>query len=238
MKRDYYEILGVDQNADEASIKQAYRRLAIKYHPDRNPGDRKAAERMKEINEAYAILSDPRKRQRYDTYGQSGLEGYTAEDIFGGIDFGSLFREFGLRDMFSGFGFSRSSILDDFFSNSRSRIQELETRRGADLEYELEIGLEESFLGTEKRITLPRSEVCQSCRGSGAARRGISTCRDCGGTGQLVSEQRSGYSVFRQITTCSRCRGSGRVVSAVCSKCRGKGTIETERDYSTDPARS
>jgi len=229
VKRDYYEILGIDQEADEVTIKQAYRRLAIKYHPDRNPGDRQSAERMKEINEAYAILSDPRKRQQYDAYGQSGLEGYTAEDIFGEIDFGSLFREFGLRDMFSGFGFG-GSILDDFFGNSRSRVQELEARRGTDLECELEIELEEAFQGVEKKITLPRSEVCPGCRGSRAARGGISTCRDCGGTGQLVREQRSGYSVFRQITTCPRCRGAGKMITAVCPQCQGKGTVETERE--------
>jgi molecular chaperone DnaJ len=229
VKRDYYEVLGINQEADEATIKQAYRRLAIKYHPDRNHGDTQAAERMKEINEAYAILSDPRKRQRYDTYGQAGLEGYTAEDVFGGIDFGSLFREFGLRDIFSGFGFG-GSILEDFNGSYRSRFQELEARRGADLEYELEVDLEEAFRGAVKKITLPRNETCPACQGSGAARGGISTCRDCGGTGQLVREQRSGYSVFRQITTCRRCRGAGRIVTAVCPKCNGRGMLETEKE--------
>ncbi|MDI6815323.1 MAG: DnaJ domain-containing protein [Dehalococcoidales bacterium] len=98
MKRDYYEVLGIDRNADEAAIRQAYRHLAIKYHPDRNPGDKQAVEKMKEINEAYAILSDREKRRRYDAYGHAGLEGYTAEDIFGGIDFGSIFRDLGLRE--------------------------------------------------------------------------------------------------------------------------------------------
>ncbi len=230
VKRDYYEVLGINREADEVAIKQAYRRLAIKYHPDRNPGDRQAAERMKEINEAYAVLSDPRKRRQYDAYGQAGLEGYTAEDIFGGIDFSSLFREFGLRDLFSGFGFGRSSIFDDFFGNSRARVQELEIQRGADLECELEIDLEEAFYGAEKKITLPWSEVCPDCRGSGADRGGISTCRDCGGAGQLVREQRSGYSLFRQITTCPRCRGAGKTITAACLQCRGKGTVEKERE--------
>ena len=229
MKRDYYEILGINQDADEVTIKQAYRRLAIKYHPDRNPGDRQAADRMKEINEAYAILSDPRKRQQYDAYGQSGLEGYTTEDIFGGIYFGSLFREFGLRDMFSGFGFDGHSILDEFFGNSRVQVHELESRCSADLECDLEIELEEAFQGVEKKITLPRSEVCPDCQGSGAARGGISACRDCGGSGQIIREQRSGYSFFRQIITCHRCRGAGKMIKVVCPQCQGKGTVETER---------
>ena len=105
VKRDYYDVLGIDRNAEDAAIKQAYRQLAIKYHPDRNPGDKQAVEKMKEINEAYAVLSDPRKRRQYDAYGHAGLQSYTAEDIFGGIDFGGIFREFGLRDIFSDFGF-------------------------------------------------------------------------------------------------------------------------------------
>ena len=232
VKRDYYDVLGIDRNADDAAIKQAYRRLAIKCHPDRNPGDKQAVEKMKELNEAYAVLCDPQKRRRYDAYGHAGLEGYTADDIFGGIDFGSIFREFGLRDIFSDFGFgfgSGRSIFDDFFGGSTTRIKELESRKGADLQCDLEIDLEEAFAGGEKRVNLPRTEICPSCRGTGAARGGVSTCKDCGGTGQIVREQRSGYSVFRQITTCHRCRGQGRMITTPCQKCRGKGTVETER---------
>jgi molecular chaperone DnaJ len=173
-KRDYYEILGIDRSADDAAIKRAYRRLAIKYHPDRNPGDKQAVERMKEINEAYAVLSDANKRRRYDTYGHAGLEGYTAEDIFGGIDFGSIFREFGLRDIFSDFGFgsfgSGRGIFDDFFGRQATKTRELRARRGADLQYDVEIDLEEAFLGVERKINLPKTEVCSVCRGTGAAK--------------------------------------------------------------------
>jgi molecular chaperone DnaJ len=233
VKRDYYDILGIDRNADDAAIKQAYRRLAIKYHPDRNPGNKQAVERMKELNEAYAVLSDPQKRRRYDVYGHEGLQGYSAEDIFGGVDFGSIFREFGLRNIFSDFGFgfgSGRSIFDDFFGSSTTRVKELESRKGADLECELEIDLEEAFTGAEKKINLPRTEACPSCRGTGGAKGGISTCKDCGGTGQIVREQRSGYSVFRQITTCHRCHGQGQMITTPCRKCNGKGSVEIKRE--------
>jgi len=235
VKRDYYDILGINRDADDAVIKQAYRRLAIRYHPDRNPDDKQTVEKMKEINEAYAVLCDPQKRRRYDAYGHAGLEGYTAADIFGGIDFSSLFREFGLRNIFSDFGFgfgSRRSIFDDFFGSSTTGVKELEARKGADLEYDLEIDLEEAFTGVEKKINLPKTEACPSCRGTGAARGGISTCKDCGGTGQIVREQRSGYGMFRQITTCRRCRGHGQMITTPCKKCQGKGIVELEREIS------
>jgi molecular chaperone DnaJ len=230
MKRDYYEVLGISRNADDAAIKRAYRRLAIKYHPDRNPGDKQAVERMKEINEAYAVLSDPVKRQRYDRYGHRGLEGYTSEDIFGGIDFGSILREFGLRDIFSDFGFGRS-IFDDFFGGrSTPKTRGLTARKGADLQYDVEIDLEEAFLGAEKKINLSKTEVCSACQGTGAAKGGMVTCKECGGKGQIVREQRSGWSVFRQIITCPRCRGQGRIITSPCKECQGKGTIEVQRE--------
>jgi molecular chaperone DnaJ len=220
VKRDYYEVLGIERNADEAAIKKAYRSLAMKYHPDRNPGDPKAAEKMKEINEAYAVLSDPQKRRLYDTYGHAGLEGYTQEDIFRGVDFSSLFREFGLSDLF-GFG---DSLFDSLFGRGTTIRTHL--RKGADLRYDLTVTLEDVALGAEKMVSLPKVESCATCGGSGAEPDGLVRCEACGGTGQIVWEQRSGYSVFRQISVCGKCRGKGKVVKKRCPDCEGKGVVE------------
>jgi len=220
VKRDYYEVLGVSRDADEAAIKKAYRSLAMKYHPDRNPGDAEAVERMKEINEAYAVLTDTHKRQLYDTYGHAGLEGYTQADIFRGVDFSSLFREFGLRDFF-GFG---DSLFDSFFG--RRTTTRRGPKKGADLRYDLNVTLEDVAFGVEKVIELPRVEQCPACSGTGAEADGLENCSSCQGTGQIVREQRSGYSVFRQITVCGRCHGQGKVVKKACKECEGKGVIE------------
>lgn len=210
----------------------------MKYHPDRNP-DSHATEKMKEINEAFAVLSDPVKRQRYDRYGHKGLQGYTAEDIFRGINFDSIFSELGLRNIFSGllesFEIGKGSIFDSFFGEdspfrTRTGFKELTARRGADLQYELEIELEDSFWGKEKKITLSKSEACPVCHGTGAARGGLSTCKECQGRGQIIYEQRSGWSVFRQITTCPRCQGQGKRITSRCQECRGKGIVEVQRE--------
>ncbi len=218
-KRDYYEVLGVDRSCDEVTLKKTYRNLAMQYHPDRNPGNGQAAEKMKEINEAYAVLCDPQKRQVYDTYGHAGLEGYSQEDIFGGVDFSSIFREFGLGDLF-GFG-------GIFGGRTGTRGA---SRRGADLRYDLTLTLEEAAFGTEKTVELPLVQKCPACRGTGAESGGLVTCDLCGGNGQIVREQRSGYSVFRQISTCPACRGAGRMVKKPCKQCKGKGTIETHEE--------
>ncbi len=220
-KRDYYEILCIDKNANEVTIKQAYRSLAMKYHPDRNPDDKHAEEKMKEINEAYAVLCDRHKRQLYDTYGHAGLEGYTTADIFGGIDFGSLFREFGLGDL--GFGFG-GSIFDSLFGNRNTAARE--RRRAVDLRYNLEVTLEEVAFGAEKTIEIPRSKTCTTCNGTGAKEGGLKDCQHCKGSGQIVTEQRSGYSIFRQISTCNHCRGKGKFAQEKCDDCKGKGLLE------------
>ncbi len=215
-KRDYYEVLGIGKNADEVTIKRAYRNLAMKYHPDKNPGDAQAAGKMKEINEAYAVLSDRKKRRLYDTYGHAGLEGYTAEDIFKGVDFADLFREFG-------FG---GSIFDSFFGRGTRRRGR---RKAADLRYNLDVTLDEVAFGAEKKVDLPRIKVCPDCRGTGAKEGGLIECRSCHGSGQKVVEQRSGYSIFRQISTCGDCRGRGKVITDPCEQCGGQGSLEKVR---------
>ncbi len=223
-KRDYYEILGIDRNADEATIKRAYRSLAMKYHPDRNPEDKHAIERMKEINEAYAVLTDREKRRLYDAYGHAGLEGYTTADIYRGVDFGSLFREFGLRD----FGFSfGDSILDSIFG---TRKPGWDRSKGADLRYDLEVSLEDIAFGANKQIEIQRTRTCNLCLGSGASPRGLIVCDRCKGTGQIVFERRSGYSIFRQINMCSKCHGTGNIVTENCSVCQGKGIIHENKE--------
>jgi molecular chaperone DnaJ len=217
-KKDYYEILGIEKSVDEATIKRAYRGLAMQYHPDRNHGDAEASAKMAEINEAYAVLSDRKKRHLYDTYGHAGLEGYSTTDIFSGIDFSSLFHEFGLGDI--GFG---GGIFDSLFGSGRKTTGE--KRRGADLRYDLEVTLEEVTSGAEKEIEIPRNTTCSSCNGTGAKKDGLKECVHCRGTGQIINEQRSGFGIFRQISTCSHCRGAGQMVKDPCEKCKGKGFI-------------
>jgi molecular chaperone DnaJ len=218
-KRDYYEVLGTDKNADVNTIKQAYRKLAMKYHPDRNPGDKQAGKQMSEINEAYAVLCDQDKRRRYDMYGHAGLEGYSSDDLFHGVDFSSVFRDFGMGD----FGFG-GSIFDSFFSTGEARARG--PRRGADLMYTLKVSLEEAAAGVEREIEIPITRTCPSCHGTGAEKGGTKDCDRCRGTGKIITERRSGYGVFRQINVCSKCGGKGKIVEKPCKKCHGRGIVE------------
>ena len=223
-KRDYYEVLESDRGADQASIKKAYRALAMKFHPDKNPGDEQAAERMKAINEAYAVLSDTQKRQLYDTYGHSGLEGYTQEDILRNVDFSNIFRESGLGDIF-GFG---GSPFDSIFGRTSTRQRS--SSKGADLRYDLHVTLEEVASGEEKTINFTKESTCPGCRGTGAEAGGLMGCDACRGSGQEVREHRSGFTVIRQVTTCRACSGSGNVVTERCGTCDGTGTIEEDSE--------
>ena len=229
-KRDYYEVLGINRSADNTATKKAYRTLAMKYHPDKNPGDTQAVEKMKGINEAYAVLSDPQKRRLYDAYGHAGLEGYSQEDIFKGADFSSLFREFGLGGIF---GFD-DSLFGNFFGQTTT--QRRGPRRGADLRNGLNVTLEQVAKGIEKRLELPREVTCPGCRGSGAEADGLDHCAACNGSGQMVKEQMAGFGVIRQITTCNACHGNGRIVKAPCKTCDGRGvTRETSQIQITIP---
>ena len=228
-KRDYYEILGVPKDAEDSAIKKAYRGLAMKYHPDRNPGDPQAVEHMKEINEAFAVLSDREKRRLYDTYGHRGLEGFSQEDIFRGVDFSSIFEE-----IFGGSGFG--SIFDTLFgrpSGPRRRSGESRRqRRGADLRYDLEVTLEEAALGAEKKFEFTIGERCAVCEGQGAKPEDIQVCPDCSGSGQRVTEKRSAFGIFRQSSPCPTCRGQGKKITQPCEGCKGRGIIEKSKELS------
>jgi len=213
--RDYYEILGVSRTASDGDIKSAYRKLAMKYHPDRNPGDTAAEEKFKEAAEAYAILCDTEKRSLYDRYGHAGVKGAGAGA--GGFD-PSVFAEFGdfadiLGNMF-GFG--------DLFGGRRRGGPQ----RGADLRYDLEITFEEAARGTETTIQIPRQEICDACRGSGAAPGSSpTTCPTCRGLGQVRRQQ--GF--FTLATTCPQCRGNGQIITKPCAACHGAGRLQRER---------
>jgi molecular chaperone DnaJ len=215
-KRDYYEVLGVSRTADESELKSAYRKLAVKYHPDKNPGDAAAEEKFKEAAEAYAVLADPAKRSRYDRFGHAGVGAGAA----GGPGFDpSIFNEFGdFADVLGGmFGFG------DLFGGGRRRTG---PQRGADLRYDLEITFEEAARGTETTIQIPRQETCETCTGSGAAPgSGPTTCPACRGQGQIRRQQ--GF--FTLATTCPQCRGVGRVIAKPCQTCRGSGRVARER---------
>jgi molecular chaperone DnaJ len=213
-KRDYYEILGVARDASDIQIKSAYRKLALKYHPDRNPGDAKAEEAFKEAAEAYAIISDPDKRSAYDRFGHAGVSGAGAggfdPNAFAGFEdiFGNLGDLFGFGDMFGG------------------RRRRGGPQRGADLRYDLEISFEESFTGTETAIQIPREETCETCKGSGAAEGSApETCSQCKGSGQ----QRFQQGFLTVARPCPTCRGAGRIISKPCQACRGAGRVGRER---------
>jgi molecular chaperone DnaJ len=212
-KRDYYDVLGVLHTASDQEIKSAYRKLALQYHPDRNPGNREAEEKFKEAAEAYSVLSDAQKRANYDRFGHAGVG---AGAGFGGFD-PNVFADFSdiLGDIF-GFG--------DLFGSARrggSRVQ-----RGADLRYDLELTFDEAAFGSTKKIKVPRHETCGECHGSGAQKgSGPTTCPTCNGYGQVRFQQ--GF--FSLTRTCTQCHGSGQVIKNRCTVCRGDGRIVREK---------
>jgi molecular chaperone DnaJ len=213
-RRDYYEVLGVGRAATDAEIKSAYRKLALKHHPDRNPGDKAAEDKFKEAAEAYAVLADQEKRGLYDRFGHAGVNqgGAPGFDPNTFADFGDILG--GLGDIF-GFG--------DIFGGGRRRGG---PQRGSDLRYDLEISFEEAAKGTETTIQVPRDETCTACSGSGAAPgHGPEVCPQCRGQGQLRYQQ--GF--FTVAKTCGQCRGTGRVITKPCQVCRGAGRLTKER---------
>ena len=220
-KRDYYEVLGVEKSADDAAIKRAYRQLAKKYHPDVNPGDKEAEEKFKEINEAYQVLSDSKKRANYDRFGheQPGAGGPGGFGDFGG---------------FGGFGgFDVEDIFSSFFGGGARGGR---TRReqgpvpGDDLRYDLTISFEEAAKGCEKQINLVRDETCENCHGTGA-KPGTSpqTCPNCHGTGQVRTTSNTPFGTIQNVRTCPNCHGSGQTISDPCPKCNGRGKLRMSK---------
>lgn len=216
-KRDYYEVLGVDKNADEAAIKKAYRALAKKYHPDMNPGDAEAEKKFKEASEAYAILSDPEKKRQYDQYGHSAFEGGAGG--FGGFDFNSM--DFG--DIFG-------DIFGDLFGSGRRGRSSNGPMKGANLRTSVRIAFEEAVFGVDKEIELTLKDECTTCRGTGA-KPGTSpeTCPKCGGKGQVVFSQQSFFGTVQNVQTCPECGGSGKVIKEKCPNCHGSGYIANRK---------
>jgi molecular chaperone DnaJ len=223
-KRDYYEVLGVSRDASEDEIKTAYRKLALKYHPDRNPGDKSAEESFKEATEAYEVLKDAQKRRTYDQFGHEGLSGAGFGQGgfgFGGFDISDALRAF-MRDFGGGFG---GSIFEDFFGGGMSREERY--GRGEDLKAVIDLTLEEIYTGTEKTLRVNRLETCTECGGSGLAP-GASrqACHECRGAGQVRTVTRTFLGTVQQVKTCPRCRGTGETISTPCTACGGEGRVK------------
>ena len=236
-KRDYYEVLGVDKGASDAQIKSAYRKLAKKYHPDLNPGDADAEAHFKEVNEAYEVLSDAEKKQRYDQFGHAGVDpnfgagggfgGGSYAGGFGGMDFGDIFDTFfGGSGGFGGFGGSARS------QNPNA------PRRGSDLRTSLAISFMEAAKGCTKTVTVNRSETCSDCGGSGAAKgTQPQTCPECGGSGVVTQQKRTPFGVMQSTRPCSRCGGKGKIIKEPCKHCGGSGqTTKSKKLEVTIPA--
>ncbi len=218
-KRDYYEVLGVDKGASDQDIKKAYRKLAMKYHPDRNPDNKEAEEKFKEANEAYEVLGTPEKKQAYDQFGHAGVNGNGAGGFGGFEGFGG----------FGGFG-GFEDIFDMFTGRSTSSRRSRGPQKGADLQYEISISFEEAAFGVEKEIEFHRNDTCNVCDGTGA-KPGTSTnvCSKCSGTGEMQTVTRTPLGQMVRTSICDQCGGEGTIVETPCNKCGGKGKVKKHR---------
>ncbi|MDR1134645.1 MAG: molecular chaperone DnaJ [Clostridiales Family XIII bacterium] len=222
-KRDYYEILGLNKNAAETDIKKAFRKMAMQYHPDKNPGDKNAEEKFKEINEAYGILSDPQKKERYDKFGHAGVDPNAG---FGGGGF-SGFGGGGFEDIFG-------DLFGGMFGGGNQR-RKGGPRKGQDIQKNLRISFEDAAFGAKKQIRLIKYVACDECGGSGAEKGTAKVrCPDCGGTGEIRTNQRTPFGQFTNVSPCQRCGGNGEIVEKPCGKCSGSGKIRKEVTISVD----
>ena len=223
-KRDYYEVLGVDKNADDAAIKKAYRVLAKKYHPDMNPGDKEAEKKFKEASEAYAVLSDPEKRKQYDQFGHAAFDGGAGGA--GGFDFSGM----DMGDIFGSFGDIFGDIFGDLFGGPRRGGTSNGPMKGANIRKSVRITFEEAVHGCEKELELVLKDPCEDCHGTGA-KPGTSpeTCPKCGGKGQIVYTSQSFFGTVQNVQTCPTCGGSGKVVKEKCPKCAGTGYTASKK---------
>ncbi len=223
-KRDYYEVLGVDKNASAEEIKKAYRKKAIQYHPDKNPGDKEAEEKFKEAAEAYEVLSDPQKRQRYDQFGMAGMQG-SGGFGGGGMSMEDIFTHFG--DIFQGAGFDLGDI-GEMFMGGRGGGRGQRVRRGSDMRVKVHLTLEEIAKGCEKKIKVRKLVQCKDCNGSGSADGRTDTCPTCKGSGRVVRQQRGIFGMMQVQSECENCGGEGTVIRNKCTKCGGQGVLRDE----------
>ena len=221
-KRDYYEVLGVDKNADDAALKKAYRQLAKKYHPDVNPGDKEAEAKFKEASEAYAVLSDPEKRAKYDQFGSAAFDGSMGG---GGMDFSGM----DFSDIFG-------DLFGDLFGGMRGRgASRNGPRKGANIRTSVRMTFEEAVFGCKKQVELTVKEPCKTCNGTGA-KAGTSpvTCTKCGGKGQVVFTTQSFFGMVQNVQTCPECGGSGKVIREKCPDCHGSGYVAMRKRYEVE----
>lgn len=224
-KRDYYEVLGVAKTATAEEIKKAYRKKAIQYHPDKNPGDKEAEEKFKEAAEAYEVLSDPQKRQRYDQFGFAGMSGAGG---FSGGDFSmqDIFSQFG--DLFESWGMGGGGGFSSFFGGSSNRSGQ-RVRRGTDLRVKVKLTLEEISTGVEKKIKVKKLVECKHCHGTGSADGSSGeTCPTCKGTGRVVRTQRGIFGMMQVQEACPTCHGEGKIIKNKCTHCGGEGVVRDE----------
>ena len=222
-KRDYYEVLGVSKGASDDEIKKAYRKIALKYHPDKNPGDKEAEEKFKEAAEAYSVLKDPEKKAQYDQFGHAGMNGGAGGFSGAGMDMDDIFSMFG--DIFGGRGFSGGFGGFGGFGGGGHQQQRY---RGSDLRVKVKLNLNEISEGVNKKFKLKKSITCPHCGGSGAENGAVETCPECNGTGRVIRTQQSFFGMMRSEVACPRCNGEGKVIKTKCPHCNGEGVIAGE----------